>query len=124
MDRYEIVPWAHQLGVIGRDLGEQDTESSARAIARHGRAERATDRERETRCRGGIGMKRDPHRARAGAGAVVTKCVEGASTTDGRDQADSFCLPLRRRALMMERPARSDMRWRKPWRLARRRWFG
>jgi hypothetical protein len=42
----------------------------------------------------------------------------------GRVQADSRARPLRRRAPMMDRPARVRMRNRKPWVLARRRLFG
>ena len=40
------------------------------------------------------------------------------------DQAERRARPLRRRAFKMLRPARVDMRWRKPWFLARRRWLG
>ena len=69
-------------------------------------------------------MERDPQGAGPAAGAVTSQRVERAAATDSRDQADSFCLPLRRRALTMERPARSDMRLRKPCFFARRRLFG
>src|SRR5699024_8357762 len=38
--------------------------------------------------------------------------------------AESFVRPLRRRAAMIDRPARVRMRRRKPWTFARRRLFG
>lgn len=107
-----------------RNLGEDDPESPARAIARHRRTDLSADREGESWGRGAISMERDPQSASPAAGAVAAQRIECATATNSRDQADSFCLPLRRRALTMERPARSDMRLRKPCFLARRRLFG
>ena len=62
--------------------------------------------------------------ATEGALAAASKLCERAVATDRSDQADSLCLPLRRRDLTMARPARSDMRLRKPCLRDRRRWFG
>lgn len=124
MDRDQVVAGRHQgrFGVC--DLGEEDPQPTARAIARHRRTDLSADREGESWGRGAISMKRDPQGTSPAPGAVASQRVERAAATDGRDQADSFCLPLRRRALTMERPARSDMRLRKPCFFARRRLFG
>jgi len=50
--------------------------------------------------------------------------TERSPVADPPDQADRRARPLSRRALMMARPARVDIRCRNPWRLARRRLFG
>jgi hypothetical protein len=52
------------------------------------------------------------------------KARERLPVLDGPDQADSFSLPLARRALRMARPARVDIRWRNPCFLDRLRLFG
>lgn len=124
MHRNEIGASRHEVGLGMGDLGEDDPQASTGAIARHRRTGLAADREGEMRGRGAISMKRDPQGAGPAATAVTAQRIERATATDSRDQADSFCLPLRRRALMMERPARSDMRLRKPCFFARRRLFG
>src|SRR5690606_12963463 len=54
----------------------------------------------------------------------ATQVDEGGAVRDAPDQADSLLRPLRRRAFSTARPARSAMRWRKPWRRARRRLLG
>ncbi len=110
----EIVAGGNQVGPSLRHLGEDDAETSTGAIAHDRLSDVAADREGETWTRGRIGMERDPQGARSGANTVVSESVERPPATDCRDQADSFCLPLRRRALMIERPERSDIRWRKP----------
>ena len=124
MDGDQVVARRHERGLVGRDLGEDDSETTSGAIARHCGTDLAADREGESWGGGAICMKRDPQGTGPATGAVSSQRIEGAAATDCRDQADSFCLPLRRRALMMERPARSDMRLRKPCFLARRRLFG
>ena len=112
------------MGILVRDLGENDPESPTRAVARHCGTDLPADRKGESWGRGAICMERDPQGAGPAAGAVTSQRVERAAATNSRDQADSFCLPLRRRALTMERPARSDIRLRKPCFFARRRLFG
>lgn len=49
---------------------------------------------------------------------------KGSPVTDRPDQADSLARPFRRRLRRMARPARVDMRLRKPWFLARLRTLG
>lgn len=71
-----------------------------------------------------IGQVGDPDRAGPAASAASPQLDERRPVPDPPDQADSRLRPLRRRALTIARPARSAMRWRKPWRRERRRLLG
>jgi hypothetical protein len=74
--------------------------------------------------RGLRGQVRDPNRSGPRPPSVLAERVEGPAVADSPDQADSRCRPFKRRALKTRRPARVDMRCRKPCRLARRRLLG
>jgi len=71
-------------------------------------------------------LRKEPHRDRTGSGAqtLLAKGAEGRMVAEPTDQADSRARPFRRRDRKMARPARVDMRLRKPWRFERRRTFG
>ena len=62
--------------------------------------------------------------AMAEPASLGPEAVEHRPVTDAPDQADSRVRPLARRAFRMARPARVDMRCRKPCRLDRRRTLG
>ena len=66
----------------------------------------------------------DPPELRARRGHVGSLHRGGHRRRSAGRYADRRLRPLSRRARTTARPARSDMRWRKPWRLARRRLFG
>jgi hypothetical protein len=65
-----------------------------------------------------------PGSAVGGSREAARELLPFEALRSGRSQADRRARPLRRRAPMMERPARVRIRNRKPWVLARRRLFG
>ena len=67
-----------------------------------------------------IGTPRAPQSGATDPHAVVCQPPEGVTTADPGDQAERRARPLARRLFSTARPARVDIRARKPWRLARR----
>ncbi len=116
--------------VPGGELGDRGPEPATDPVAIHGRTEPAGDRERHPRGVGsGTGQIRGGkvgHTEDTGANppAGTTQLEERASVADRPDQADSLCRPLSRRDRSTARPARVDIRCRKPCFLARRRLLG
>ena len=113
----------------------QLAEASTQPIAGHGRAHLVTDGEGHARWAGrptAVTDRGARHRiGQPGHGEQpasgprgVPKRPKRLPVGDAPDQADSRVRPLARRALMIARPARVDMRCRNPCRLARRRLFG
>lgn len=111
------------MGLMGQ-RDEVVAQLSADAVAFDGRPDGAPDRERHTRPVACPVVTDDGDGTGSCSTPVFLQFGECAPATDTSDQADSFCLPRRRRRLTMARPARVDIRLRKPWRLARRRTFG
>ena len=70
-----------------------------------------------------VGRERHPQQL-AVESTTAAQCCEVGPAAARIDQALSRCRPLRRRAFTIARPARVDMRWRKPWRRARLRLWG
>ena len=109
----------------------------AEAVASHRGASPAADTEGHSGAFALVSDVNHRHGTTTGPHAAAAKQVEGRSITDAprptgherafprrRPQADSRWRPLVRRALMIARPARVDMRCRKPCRLARLRLLG
>ena len=115
---------------LERTFDEQAPEAAAQAVAHHRRADRPADGERHPgRLVRGTGQPGDRERTVPGPATVTAQLPEGRRVTDppeggAHGQAERRWRPLRRRALRMVRPARVDMRWRKPWFLARFRVLG
>ena len=111
------------VGVTG-SFEEEVAQLSSKTIADHSRADGAADRERETRPVALVIVVDDGECPGSCSAPVLSEFGEALPATYTADQADSFCLPRRRRRFTMARPARVDMRFRKPCRLARRRTLG
>jgi hypothetical protein len=139
-DRHEVRPRRHP---VGPGFRQDRPETPTHAVAHHGFTHSAGHREGrkgQRRCRPGsaFGPRRpgravgpilvtdvgDGDRSRRRTGAVPAQVRERRPVADPSDQADSLWRPFRRRARTTARPARVDMRWRNPCRLARRRLFG
>ena len=119
----QIEARAKFLGVFGQD-GTNPTPDS---VAHHRIADRFPD------CVPHMGVIRvivgewgpaQPAPAAAATSASVRQRIERRASAQCPNQAESFLRPWRRRPATILRPALVDMRWRKPWRLARRRTFG
>lgn len=114
---------------IPDQLHQNPPEAPPNAVADHRRAHPLADREGDPRwllpfawsLRGQV---RDPNHPGPGSPPVPTQRLEGLTVPDSPDQADSRCRPFKRRALRTFRPARVDIRCRKPCRFARRRLLG
>lgn len=109
----------------GLDRGKRGPESTANAIAHHRVADTPPDGVRDPYLpwRPGRDMH-DREGTATGAPTMNPQVKEGCPVTEGTNQADSLDRPRRRRPARIARPARLDMRCRKPWRLARFRTFG
>lgn len=122
----QVCPPGYGRGRV--ELPDDGARPPPEAVPGHGVArsfaERTGDARRGARRVGLIGDIADPHRTRANPPPMAAEFVEGGPIADAPDQADSRLRPLRRRAFSTARPARSAMRWRNPWRLARRRVLG
>lgn len=107
--------------------GQDGSKTSANAVAHHGRPHRSTDRIPNIRGATVVGWERSPAQPAIPSGAAATVAGQRIKRRPGTkrlDQADNFLRPWRRRLATIRRPALVDMRWRNPWRLARRRTFG
>ena len=119
----QVCPRGYLVGTV--QLGQNRPDATTKPVAHHGTTDSASDGIADPRLTGvGVGEVANPHGPATHPAATPTKGAEGRLITDRPDQADSRARPLRRRALMMARPARSDMRWRNPCRLARFLTFG
>ena len=107
------------------EVGAARPEPAAQPVAHHRTAEPAGEGVAEARGPAGIVVEVDRgERTPTDLRARLAEGDEGAAIADRDDQADSRARPLDRRLRTMARPARVDMRWRKPWRLARFRTLG
>lgn len=114
---HEVTPGPQTAGV----LGEHCPQAPSRSVPFDGGAAEAVERERHTRSlQPRIRRERDPQQLAAETTAAAQRCEVGPAAAR-IDQALSRCRPLRRREFTIARPARVDMRWRKPCRRARRR---
>jgi hypothetical protein len=117
----------HQVGPggkVGCDVAQDGPKATPEPVSDHSGTDLSTD----GKCHAGrgaliIGDPGDGQRTVATTSSA-TEGLEGSAVPDPPDQADSRLRPLRRRDLMIARPARSDMRCRKPCFLARLRVFG
>ena len=109
---------------IGRDLAKHCSQTSPDPIALHRSSPAAAQRECHARPpEAAIGRERHPQQL-AVESTTAAQCGKVGPAAARIDQALSRCRPLRRRAFTIARPARVDMRWRKPWRRARLRLWG
>ena len=100
-------------------------ETAAEAVAGDSVAECTTDGEGHCRrADGGVSDVPTPQGLGRGAAAMALQSLERSTLVDPTDQADRRERPLRRRALMIERPARVRIRARNPCLRARRRVLG
>jgi hypothetical protein len=100
-------------------------QPAAEPVAHHGRSEGASERVRHERGRGGrFGTPATPECGTADPFPVACEVLERRPGTERDDQAERRARPLARRLLSTARPARVDMRARKPCFLARRWVFG
>lgn len=119
---HQEMSWRYQGGGPGQVV-EDRPQLAAKPVAHHRPAHLAGDGERHPRrtssrtVGGGQRTLSDPD-------ALLPEGSKGVPTTDGLDQADSFARPLARRLRSTARPARVDIRARKPWFLARLRTLG
>jgi hypothetical protein len=97
------------------------TQPTPQAIAGHRRTEGARQCERHQRGRcGRIGTPGTPESGAADPCALALQAQERVSAADPTDQADRRARPLARRLFSTARPARVDIRARKPCFFARR----
>lgn len=122
VDRDEVPPGIDVAPALGFE--HQAAELPAEAVAHDGTTVRAADCERHVHAVTVVGQQSDPDGSRANRAAMLSQSIEISRMPDAVDQALSLLRPLSRRFRRMARPALSDMRWRKPWRRARRRLFG
>jgi len=110
-DHDEILAHGDRLWVVAPQIVEDVPDAPADPIARDGGAGRPPDGEGDSDLLGAGSLQMDDGEpVMPDTGAVRAEPLEGRTVADSSDQADSRALPLRRRALMMERPARVDMR--------------
>jgi hypothetical protein len=123
IDDHEIpARWEPALVV---EMTKDRTESAADPIPRDGVADAATDREGKAgMVESLIGCMTKAEWTAAAMPAGFAQEFELPPEPDRFDQALSLWRPLSRRDRMTLRPARSDMRWRKPCFLERRRLLG
>lgn len=111
--------------VFDRQRGDDRPQTPPHAVALGRWADGTTDGVGDAQGHGRrIVEVRAPERGGPGSLTEATERPEGRATADPPGQADSRVRPLRRRARMMDRPARVRMRARKPCLRARRRVFG
>lgn len=122
----QVCPWGYSrlLGSGGKD----GFDSAAEPVASDGVAQTAPKSKghprRTARAFEVIREIADPDRTRPCSSTALAQVDKRLTIADPPDQADSRLRPLRRRAFRIARPARSDMRWRNPWRRDRRRLLG
>lgn len=124
-DGHEVVP-GNDERVLGPDqIGEDVPDLAPDPIPAHRRADLPGEREGkpDVVAVGGREMG-DLEPAMTNANGIGSEAQEGRTRPNRTDQADSRALPRWRRALMMARPARVDMRCRKPCFFARLRTLG
>lgn len=123
---HEIVAGRQASG--GVEGGHGRAESATEAVADDRVADRATNPVRHAHARIVDAARRgevaDAQWSAAHRSAIVPKGIEIAPERESPDQAERRVRPFWRRALMMARPARVRMRWRKPCLRARLRLFG
>jgi len=109
---------------VFRELAEKRSQAPANPIAHYRCSHMAAECERHTRLvQAAVGRKSHPQQLAVEATTAAQRCEVGPAAAR-IDQALSRCRPLRRRAFTIARPARVDMRWRKPCRRARLRLCG
>lgn len=115
-----------QIEARGQIAGSQDfTKATTGAVPLHRRTGRAADGKGHPRTiQLGISNHDAPHRSTANTCSLPTQAGELVSTAETLDQADSRLRPFKRRAFRTARPARVDMRARKPCLTDRRFLFG
>lgn len=109
------------------DPAEMGPDLTPKPIAHHRRAHRPGHGEGQPRGFGRSGRGEEHghrHDTTTDPTTMTPQLLEGAAITDSPDQADRRRRPLRRRDRRTLRPARVDMRARKPCFLARRRLLG
>lgn len=105
--------------------GDDRTQPAPQPVAAYGVANRSADGERDAQGYGvGIVEVAAPQGLGSGSAAGTDQLLERPALANPPNQADSRVRPLRRRALMIARPARVRMRARNPCLRARRRVFG
>jgi hypothetical protein len=111
-------------------LAEEVTQATTELIPMNGIADGPANRERHTgrgkRCGCHVrrGKSNEDRSVRPKSTTLCGQTTERCSVADGPDQADSLARPFARRAFKMARPARVDIRRRKPCFLDRFRLFG
>src|SRR5690606_18928825 len=124
----QICPGGYRAGGAPRPVDEGRPHATTDEVARHGATGAAPEGARQARRTGRVGGVIEEHAAPDRSGPdpapLTSERGESRSVRDAADQADSLLRPLRRRARRTARPARSDIRWRKPCRRARRRLLG
>ena len=105
----------HAPAEFGFPGGEHRTQLSAKAVASHGRAEGATDgKGNEGAGKRGVKEHDAPQITTANTCSLAAEALKLVRAVEASDQAESRWRPLRRRAFRTARPARVDMRARKP----------
>lgn len=108
-----------------RGLTEKFAQAAADAIPRDRRADRTPDGESHLRhSTRGIREHHAPDHTATNTCSLLAQAPEVVTTVQSVDQADKRWRPLRRRAFSTARPARVDMRARKPCFIDRRFLFG
>jgi hypothetical protein len=114
--------------ILGSNLAQMRTHLAAQAIANHRSSDVAGHCKRDTRRLVAAQWRWSQHGHRHGATsdptAAAPQFLERAAVTNSPDQADRRRRPLSRRDRRTLRPARVDMRERKPCFFARRRLLG
>ena len=107
------------------DLPGDGSQPAPNPVAGRRAPDPAADGVGDPRRFGGVaGQPRYRDRASPHPLARAVEGDKGRAVSDAPDQADRRTRPLRRRALRIARPARVELRWRKPCRLARLRLLG
>lgn len=119
---HQEISWRYQGGGPGQVV-EDRPQPAAKPIAHHCPAHLAGNGERHPGCTSSRKVG-DGQRTLSDPDTMLPEGSKGVPAADGLNQADSFARPLRRRFRRTARPARVDMRWRKPWFLDRLRAFG
>ena len=121
----QVVPWWQGAGGTV-DPCEDRPESTTDTVADH----RGTNRLRDGVRNADPGNRQvrwpepDPQRTASNGSTITTERMEVVSSAETGNQADRRVRPFRRLALMIARPARVRMRFRKPCFRARRRVLG
>jgi hypothetical protein len=124
-DRHEVVPGYDERAFGTDQISEDVPDLAPDPIPAHGRAHLPGEREGEPDvvALGGREMG-DLEPAMTSANGIGSEAQKGRTRPNRTDQADNRALPRWRRAFTMDRPARVDMRCRKPCFFARLRTLG